>query len=125
VNLLLDTHVLLWMLCEPLRLNQHTQAILASTRNMVFVSSISALEIEIKRGLGKIRMDSLLSHEMDRRELTHLPFTVLHVEAVRALPALHADPFDRCLVAQARCEKLTLVTHDRMIWQYEVDVVKA
>ena len=124
MNLLLDTHVFLWWVVEPSRLSDEARAEIADTGALVHVSAVSAWEISIKRALGRIELrDEEFAYGMRENGFTELPVTAEHGLAAGALPLLHRDPFDRMLVAQARCEKLTLVTRDREIFAYDVPVL--
>ena len=120
MNLLLDTHVLLWALASPERLGDETRRALESPANTVFASAVSAWEIEIKRNLGKLRAPTDLEAEARVVRVTELPLRFAHVRALARLPNLHRDPFDRMLVAQAVADDLTLVTHDRRLLDYPV-----
>ena len=123
MNCLLDTHVFLWMLASPDRLASAAAAAIQSPNNTIFVSAVTSVEIAIKRSLGKLKAPPGLSAEIARRGMTELPFTYAHGEAMESLPWHHQDPFDRMLVAQARHEELTLITHDRKIESYDVNVL--
>jgi PIN domain nuclease of toxin-antitoxin system len=121
VRLLLDTHTLVWSLLAPDRIPDHLAAILVDPSHTAFVSAVSFWEVTIKVGLGK------LSLPLDRLEDTvaeaafdPLPISSVHGLGVRHLPPIHRDPFDRLLIAQARHEGLTLVTHDATIQRYPV-----
>lgn len=120
MKLLLDTHVLLWALATPERLSQKTRSLVADARHGVFVSSASSWEIEIKRAMGKLRAPTDLERQLKDRRLVELPVRVRHVEALRDLPPLHRDPFDRMLVAQALVDDLTLVSADEQLLAYPV-----
>ena len=124
MNLLLDTHVFLWGLGEPERLTREARAAIADPGALVLVSAASAWEISIKRALGRINLrDEDFANGMRESGFTELPVTAEHGLAAGALPPHHRDPFDRMLIAQARCEKLTLVTQDREIFAYDVPVL--
>ncbi|CAN5865761.1 type II toxin-antitoxin system VapC family toxin [soil metagenome] len=121
--LLLDTHVLLWALTEDRRLRPEVRDQIADGRTRVLVSAASAWEITIKRALGKLRAPGDLSDQLAAARFEGLALTTEHALAVGDLPALHGDPFDRLLVAQARVEGLTLVTSDPQVQRYEVTVL--
>ena len=126
MNLLLDTHVLLWTLNDDPTLSPLARAAITDGRNVVFVSAATAWEITIKKALGKLRAptgDYL--HELHRHRFTPLDITTEHALAVENLPPHHADPFDRMLVAQAQVEKLTLVTRDERLRDYAVPIIQA
>jgi PIN domain nuclease of toxin-antitoxin system len=122
VNILLDTHLLVWTATRPERLSARARSYLEDPRNLLFFSAVSIWEIGIKRRLE--RLDFQLDPERLRNQLlangyNEIDFTSLHGLAVQALPLLHRDPFDRALIAQARCENLVLMTADRDITLYQ------
>lgn len=125
MNLLLDTHVLLWCLGAPARLARETRKKIEKPDTVVFVSAASAWEIELKRSLGKLRVPGDLEEQLQEKRFTELPVRARHVQALRSLPALHGDPFDRMLVAQAATENLVLVTADSKVRAYPVRTLEA
>lgn len=124
-RLLLDTHVLLWALAEPQKLKPETRKMIGDGANEVYVSAASAWEIEIKRALGKLRAPDDLEAQLAAARLEELPVRIQHAAALRLLPPLHGDPFDRLLIAQARVEQLTLVTQDKRLRSYEIALLEA
>ena len=124
MRLLLDTHVLLWWLAaEPL--DDDARAAIANRRAIVLVSAASAWEISIKRSLGKLEAPDDLEAQLRRHRFGPLPITVGDGLRAGALPDLHADPFDRMLVAQALNDDLTIVTRDERIGAYGVRTLAA
>ena len=103
MNLLLDTHVLLWAADNNPSLSPAARAAITDGHNIVFVSAATAWEIAIKKALGKLRAptDSYFK-ELRRHRFTPLDITTEHALTVESLPPHHADPFDRMLVAQAK-----------------------
>ena len=119
MSLLLDTHVLLWLLAgEERRFGPRTLD--ALREQPATVSAATVWEIATKRGLGKLRAPSNLVETVAAAGLNLLSVTAVHAERVAELPDLHRDPFDRLLVSQARLENFTLVTGDHVIRSYEV-----
>jgi PIN domain nuclease of toxin-antitoxin system len=121
VKLLLDTHLLLWSAGQPERLSKEGRALIEAPENELFFSSASLWEVVIKRGLG--REDFKVDARLLRRGLldngySELPIGSEHVVAVDNLPAIHKDPFDRVLVAQAQVEGITLLTADPTVAEY-------
>jgi PIN domain nuclease of toxin-antitoxin system len=121
LRLLLDTHVLIWAMQQPDRLSPNARVALADRQNEILVSAASMWEIAIKVASGRLSfpladIDSMLA-EMGFGVVVVAP---KHAVELLALPRLHGDPFDRMLIAQARCEGLTLVTDDAVIRRYEV-----
>ncbi len=125
MNLLLDTHVLLWWLDDDPTLSPEVRAAIGDGANDVYVSSATAWEIAIKRALGKLEVPDNLEEALSAAALQELPISVAHAMETGGLPAHHSDPFDRMLVAQARLEGLTLVTRDANITKYSVPLLRA
>ena len=121
MRLLLDTHTLLWALARPAKLPARTAAAIREPANAVFVSAASVWEIAIKAALGKLSadLDEVVRTSIDVG-FEELAVTFAHARRVGALPALHRDPFDRMLVAQALEEGLTVVTRDAAVAEYGV-----
>jgi PIN domain nuclease of toxin-antitoxin system len=121
MRLLLDTHVLLWALGEPARLDARTRALLEDPTHEVLFSAASIWEIAIKARLG--RADFAVRPEEIARAARDTGFTELPVRADAAaqvvdLPLHHRDPFDRLLVAQAIVEPMRLYTADPLLPPY-------
>jgi PIN domain nuclease of toxin-antitoxin system len=76
--------------------------------------------IQVERALGKLQAPDDLPEQMRRQRFTELSIRLLHVQALRGLPPLHRDPFDRILVAQALADDLTIVTNDKLMQRYKV-----
>jgi PIN domain nuclease of toxin-antitoxin system len=123
MNLLLDTHVLLWWLGNSLQLPVNHRKLIGNPDNIVYVSAATIWEIEIKTKLGKLKIPSEYLNEIEKEGFIELPVTWLHSRGVSELPLIHRDPFDRLLIAQARAENLTLLSVDEFIGQYDVEVL--
>jgi PIN domain nuclease of toxin-antitoxin system len=123
VNLLLDTHVLIWW-DEGRRLAAEARRAIADA-DSVYVSAASAWEVAIKTGLGRLRPTRTVEQAVDESGFLELPVTFRHAERVGKLPPHHRDPFDRLLIAQADVEELTLVTRDAVFARYGAAVIGA
>lgn len=121
MRLLLDTHVFLWWWSGDGKLNRVTRRYIEQAQE-VFVSAASAWEIVIKSALGKLRFEGTIHGAIEECEFTELAVVTHHADAVRGLPLHHSDPFDRMLIAQARVEALTIVTHDKVFRAYPVPI---
>jgi PIN domain nuclease of toxin-antitoxin system len=124
MDILLDTHMLLWWLVDDPRLSKKARALMADPANMPTVSAATAWEIAIKQALGKMTMDGNLEQEAREQGFAMLPITFPHAAETLTLPTIHRDPFDRMLVAQARVESLPLLTVDPYILQYPANVIE-
>jgi PIN domain nuclease of toxin-antitoxin system len=122
LRLLLDTHAFVWSLLQPERLPAPLRATLIDPAHIVHVSAVSVWEVAIKSGLGKLSLPlDRLAAIIDEAGFSELPVIFPHALEVRHLPPLHRDPFDRLLIAQARHERLILVTRDPDVRRYPVD----
>jgi PIN domain nuclease of toxin-antitoxin system len=121
VKLLLDTQLLLWAAGQPEKLSAEARTLVEAADNELLFSAVSVWEITIKKGLG--RPDFRVEPRVLRRGLldngyVELPITSQHAVGVDSLPALHRDPFDRLLVAQAQAEGIMLITADPRVAEY-------
>ena len=125
MNLLLDTHVLLWWLADDSRLSRDTKKAISDPDNIVSVSAVTIWEIVIKKSLRKLAIPDEWYDAIADEPFVRLPITWEHSRKVADLPELHRDPFDRLLVAQAIVENLVLVTGDEKVLRYDVSVLNA
>jgi PIN domain nuclease of toxin-antitoxin system len=127
LNLLLDTHLLLWTAGQPERLSKKAREALLAYDNRLFFSSASLWEIGIKQHLGRS------DFHVDARRLWRLllvngyqevAVSSEHALTAGELPPHHKDPFDRILIAQASVEGFSLLTVDRVMGRYGKPVVR-
>jgi PIN domain nuclease of toxin-antitoxin system len=111
---LLDTHVVLWALTAPRKLNAAARRIL--DEEPVFVSALSVWELLLKQSQGRLRLpDGSLIRAIERGGAAFLALRPEHAEAAAALGAMHGDPVDRLLLGSARVEHMILLTRDAQI----------
>lgn len=129
MRILLDTHVWLWMVLEPDRLDTTLRNHLEDTETVLFLSAASVWEMAIKFSIGKLPLpeppSTFVAPRLLRDGVRALPVDLHHAAAVAELPRHHLDPFDRLLVAQASIEGLHLATADPVLRQYDVTVLWA
>ena len=121
MKLLLDTQLLLWAAGQPKRLPAAARELIVDPANELLFSAASLWEVAIKSGLGRadFRADAhLLRRGLLRNGYRELAVTGEHAVAVADLPAIHKDPFDRLLVAQAAVEGVVLLTADAVVARY-------
>ncbi len=123
---LLDTHTFIWWDGEPSRLSPRVLALLQDPSCEVLLSVVSLWEMLIKSQLGKMTirlpLAEIVAQQVDNG-LTVLPVTIDHVLDLEGLPAVHKDPFDRLLIAQARVEGAVLLSVDQVFSQYPVPLI--
>ena len=127
MNLLLDTHLLLWAASDPKKIPAKVRTLLLNPGNRLIFSAASLWEISIKRSLKRADFNvdpRRLWRMLQASGYQELNVTAEHTIAVNDLPPLHKDPFDRILVAQARVEGLLLLTSDKIVAKYGADVKK-
>lgn len=123
MKLLLDTHILLWLMQDAPQLSPAARRLIDQAES-VHVSSVSLWEVAIKRSLGKLRLNpDALDDHLAASAVQPLAVSWAHARQLRALPAHHGDPFDRMLVAQAMSEPLHLLTHDAALALYSELVI--
>lgn len=129
MRLLLDTHVAIWVIQEDRRLTGQVNNLIVDTRNEVWVSAVSIWEIAVKfaldrRGLGRMPVSGSRALQIFREtNFQLLDLTPEHALVVADLPQIHADPFDRLLVAQSIAEPMRLVTHDETVSRYNDTII--
>ncbi len=96
------------------------RAAVEDARTPVLLSAVCVWEAAIKSALGKLRVPDDLPERLDEFAFERLPITDVHAWKVRVLPAVHQDPFDRLLAAQALCERATIVSADVVFEAYGV-----
>ncbi|PVY75502.1 PIN domain nuclease of toxin-antitoxin system [Tamilnaduibacter salinus] len=121
MNLLLDTHILLWAAMTPHKLSSAARTLISDGDSTLHFSAASLWEVVIKNGLG--RPDFRVEPHLLRRGLLdngyqELPISSAHTLAVGHLPEIHKDPFDRLLIAQAESEGFLLLTADDLVARY-------
>jgi PIN domain nuclease of toxin-antitoxin system len=122
MRLLLDTNVLLWTIAGDPRV-EHLRDRVLDDDNEVYASTASFWEVAIKAGIGKLAVDVAELRQAARESgYIELPVLGAHTEHLARLPALHKDPFDRMLVAQANAEPMRLLTADRLLADYGANI---
>ncbi|MGZ8173881.1 MULTISPECIES: type II toxin-antitoxin system VapC family toxin [Methylobacter] len=128
MNLLLDTHVFLWLNQQPEKLSENVLALCEDSKNTLYLSHVSPWEIQIKSKLGKLSLQSplqeMIATQQRDNDLKLLPITLQHIYTLADLENYHQDPFDRLLIAQATVESMPLITVDSKIMRYPIVTIK-
>lgn len=126
MDLLLDTHAIIWFLNGDSSLSPKARLAIEDIDNTKTVSIASIWEIGIKISLGKFRFPQgfmQFVEMIDANGFEILPISVEHALIVSNLEFIHMDPFDRLLIAQSQKENLTIVTRDENIRKYSVQTI--
>jgi PIN domain nuclease of toxin-antitoxin system len=119
VRILLDTHIFLWSLSEPEKLDEKRTAYIKSPGNSIYVSSISIAEIMIKASVGKLSVRFDPVEMLEQCGFTPLDFTTRDAGLLGTLPYHHKDPFDRMLIAQGINSRCQIMTDDPLFRLYD------
>ncbi len=125
---LLDTHTFIWWITDCPELSKKARDAISNRALNLYFSAASCWEIVVKESLGKIKLpqhDTLqfINHQLMVNSITPLPVQVNHACHTMNLPLHHRDPFDRLIIAQAQLEKMPIITADRIIADYDVQVI--
>jgi PIN domain nuclease of toxin-antitoxin system len=127
VRVLLDTHAFLWATSDDERLSYLARDLIRDPEQELLFSPASAYEIAVKTAAGRLQLPEDAATYVTTRiamfALQTLPITVEHAVEAASLPPIHADPWDRLLVAQARAEAVPILTADRLVRQYDVETI--
>ena len=126
MKILLDTHVFLWAITDAPKLSVQQRDLFLDEVNEVYLSVASLWEMLIKAGLGKLPLPEpateYVMKQLDKNRIHLLPIRIAHLVELQQLPPLHRDPFDRMLIAQAKAEKMRMLSVDARMCEYGVEV---
>lgn len=127
MNLLIDTHIFIWLQIELHKLSAKRIQMLEDKSNTLFLSLASVWELQLKIQLGKFSfpkpLPEVIQAQQEINDLRILPITLEHIYELKNLPFHHKDPFDRLLIAQSIVEDFTLVTDDPKFSDYSVKIL--
>lgn len=124
MQLLLDTHALLWWALDSKDLSKKARRAIADLDNQVFVSAATAWEIAMKFRCGRLPEAEAFVHSFSKNlralGFTELAISVNHAQRAGLLPGNHKDPFDRMLIAQAQAEGFAIISNEKLFDTYHV-----
>jgi PIN domain nuclease of toxin-antitoxin system len=126
MQLLIDTHILIWFLEGNNLLSKHRRQIVADSNNDIFISIASLWEIAIKISIGKLTLTKPLADVIKHiaaEDIEVLLISPEHTLQVSTLPFHHRDPFDRIIISQAQIENLPVMTDDREFGHYGINII--
>lgn len=121
MNLLIDTHILLWYIMGDERVSPEVLLKIENNSNTIFLSNVSLWEIAIKVSIGKLKLKvsfSELKSFLGEKGIFILEFDFNDLEELQNLPFFHQDPFDRMIIAQAKTKNLEIITDDEKVKKY-------
>lgn len=122
MKLLLDTHIFIWWMASSDRLSKKFLHAINDPNNTIYLSSLVAWEISIKKKLGKLTTPNDIEAAVRKHRMIPLPISIAHATHTLSLPFHHKDPFDRLLIAQAQLEKMSIITADPIFRKYDIKV---
>ncbi len=123
MKIIIDTHIFLWSLSDPSRIEEHRRRELESPANIIYVSSITIAELMIKASIGKLQINFDPVDFALQSGFEMLDFSGRDALLLKNLPFHHRDPFDRMLISQSIVTKCSLMTDDGKIKLYECKVI--
>lgn len=127
MNLLIDTHIFIWLQIKLDKIAAQRMQTLKNPNNVLFLSLASVWEMQLKIQNGKFRfpesLSDIIKEQQTDNNLQILPITAEHIYQLESLPFHHKDPFDRMLIAQAAVENHTIVTDDASFSAYSVNLI--
>jgi PIN domain nuclease of toxin-antitoxin system len=125
VKYLLDTHIFIWWITDNPKLSPNIRSVVSDDGNELYLSTASIWEMMIKSKLQKLQLTddpkTFIKEQVKINSINILDVKMEHSLETYELPDIHKDPFDRILIAQAKIEKLTIITTDSYIVEYDVN----
>ena len=127
MKILIDTHIFLWAIAGDERLSDEHRSIYLDHASQLYLSVASVWEMLIKSGVGKLDLPAPASgfifRQMEKNRIEMLTIRAAHLTELESLPPIHRDPFDRMMVAQARAERMPIVSADPALRRYPVRIL--
>ncbi len=119
MKIIIDTHIFLWAISEPDKIDIQKRAELETAANIIYVSSVNIIEIMIKSSLGKLQVNFDPIEIAERSGFELLDFSAQDAMPLKNMPFHHKDPFDRMLIAQSNARGFFLMTDDQKFSLYD------
>ena len=121
MKILLDSHILLWSLTEPEKLDSKKLAFIRDLSNILYISAVSIAEISIKASIGKLKIEGEFLENIEKAGFEFMAFSAEEAAMLRELPRHHKDLFDRMLICQSIVNKYPILTDDDKFSRYDCD----
>jgi PIN domain nuclease of toxin-antitoxin system len=123
MKIIIDTHIFLWALSEPSKLEKSKRDQIELLSNTIYVSSISVTEIMIKASIGKLTIDFDVLEMIEKSGFEQLDFTATDALGLKEMPFHHKDPFDRMLISQAQANGFFIMSDDSKFTMYDCKLI--
>ena len=123
MKIIIDTHIFLWALSEPSKLEKSKRDQIELLSNTIYVSAISVTEIMIKSSIGKLTIDFDVLEMIEKSGFEQLDFTASDALGLKEMPFHHKDPFDRMLIAQAQANGFFIMSDDNKFTMYDCKLI--
>ncbi len=123
LQIILDTHIFLWAISNPNKIEKNKQKKIQSLSNTIYISAISVVELMIKDSIGKIVIDFNPIEIAKKSGFEMLDFAAEDALILKELPFHHRDPFDRMIIAQSIRNKFSIITNDQKFNKYECKLI--
>ncbi len=123
MKIIIDTHIFLWALADPSKIEKNRLMQLKLLSNTIFVSSITVTELMIKSSIGKLNIDFDVIKMIERSGFEQLEYTAKDALKLKNMPFHHKDPFDRMLIAQAQANKYYMMSEDSKFSNYDCKLI--
>ncbi len=121
MNIIVDTHIFLWLLNNPSKIHKTYLQYLENTDNNIYLSSVSMVELIIKSSIGKLTIDFDIEQAANAMGIQAIPFDADDALQLSKLPLHHKDPFDRMIIAQVISKNYSIISDDSKFEQYKVN----
>lgn len=123
MKIIIDTHIFLWAISEPEKLNKNHKQAIETLANTIYVSSVSITELMIKSSIGKIKIDFDPIEIAQESGFELLDFSSEDALLLKEMPFHHKDPFDRMLISQAMNRKFRIISDNSKFKEYDCRLV--
>jgi len=119
MNILIDTHIFLWLASDTGKVNQKYFKYIEDTKNNIYMSSLSIAEIMIKKSIGNLEFEADMLAILEEMGIEILEFDAKSALLLGALPFHHRDPFDRMIISQAITHDYKIISVDTKFKNYD------
>jgi len=123
MNIIIDTHIFLWLASDVKKINKKYMQYLEDTDNNIYLSSLSIAEIMIKQSIGTLDFDADILMILDEMGVEVINFDGYSALLLGSLPFHHRDPFDRMIISQAITKKYKIISVDRKFKLYDCELL--